>query len=221
MFDINILKPKPVSTLDDYYLKRIKESEYPCVHKNDWIPVSVINPDMVNGPWIAGGAALAWFKNEPVGSNKDIDVFCRDADQARKVIAHIKSIFVDGHYDASDIFVTDNATTVSARKDGDWKIQVITCNYFNSIEDVIASFDLTVCQVGTDGHNWILGKDTAKDIRQKNLRFNIITPQTIKRLVKYWTYGYIPVEGTIEKIQQSRTACLNDFSKDEEYSNVF
>lgn len=197
----------------------IKEHSYPVIHVDDWLPVTAIDPDMKDGPWIAGGAALAWFKKTSVGIHKDIDVFCRDEEQAKKTINRVMKVFnVSKH----NIFESDNATTIPVAKgELNWKIQVITCRYFKSIHDVISSFDISVCQVATTGYEWILGDNTAKDIRQNNLRFNTITSQSIKRLVKYWTYGYIPVEGTLEKIQQSDAACLNDFSSDQEYSNAF
>ena len=172
---------------------------YKTVHPTDREPVSIINPDIKKGPWIAGGAALRWYQGLPVGQS-DIDVFCRNAQQAYTVIEHIKS-FNRQH----TTYESANAITLTYYQDNgcenQWNIQVIKRRYFNSIEDVLNDFDLTVCMVGTGGYEWRLGPETARDIREKNLRFLLpLRANAPKRLTKYWTYGYRPVEGTIEQI---------------------
>jgi hypothetical protein len=192
---------------------------YPCVNKDDHEPVSVIEPDLDKGPWIAGGAALKWFRDQPVGES-DIDVFCRDAEQAQAVIDRVKSYnrFNVKHESA-------NAVTIDYHRRDDWDtkwtIQVITRRYFSDIHSVIDSFDLTVCQVATTGTEWILGDLTARDIREQNLRFRgDLQPDALKRLVKYWTYGYRPVAGTISSIQNNNESNWK-FSSDGDYENAF
>lgn len=49
-------------------------------HPHDAFAVSLIRPTMENGPWIAGGAPLAWYKGMPAGVG-DIDVFFKDQAQ--------------------------------------------------------------------------------------------------------------------------------------------
>jgi hypothetical protein len=66
-----------------------------------------------------------------------------------------------------------------------------------------------------------MGDFTARDIRERNLRFKLPLHQDApKRLTKYWTYGYRPVPGTLEEI------CRNpdtrwQFSQEEDYNNAF
>jgi hypothetical protein len=196
-------------------------SKYPTVHPNDQLPVNIINPDIDKGPWIAGGACLKWFQGMPVGKYSDIDVFCKNESQANRLIDFISNDLGlknhSGH--ALPLFKTDNATTFSIEANfNHWKLQIITCNYFNSIQEVIDRFDITVCQVATAGNEWILGEKTAKDINQRILRFNKITNASPKRLIKYWTYGYTPETETIEAIQ-NHADCSWDFINDEEYAN--
>jgi hypothetical protein len=195
---------------------------YPTVHKEDQLPVNIIMPDLKTGPWIAGGACLRWFQNNPVGQHSDIDVFCKNEKQATRLIEYIKNEIGLAHFNgySSTVFKSDNAHTFNIHGDGhDWKIQIITCRYFDNIQDVIDSFDLTVCQIATTGNEWILGDQTAKDINERNLRFKHITKQSPKRLIKYWTYGFNPVPGTIETIQQHET-CSWNFVGSEDYDNT-
>jgi hypothetical protein len=195
--------------------------KYKTVHPTDYLPINIINPDIDNGPWIAGGACLKWIQNQPVGKYSDIDVFCKNEQQAKKLIDFITNdLGLKNHSgDVRQLFKTDNATTfIIEANSNHWKLQIITCNYFNSIQEVIDCFDITVCQVATTGNEWVLGERTAKDINQRNLRFTKITNAAPKRLIKYWTYGYTPEPGTIEAIQ-NHPDCSWDFTNDEEYVN--
>lgn len=191
---------------------------YTTVHKDDLEPVSIIQPDAEKGPWIAGGAPLRWYQGISVGQS-DIDVFCRSPRQAELLIERIKSY---GRFMVK--FESDNAVTISySQKDytKEWTLQVIKRRFFNSLEDVINSFDITVSQIGTGGNEWVMGPFTARDIREKNLRFKLpLQPDAPKRLTKYWTYGYRPVEGTVEQICKNPETRWN-FTSDEEYSNAF
>jgi hypothetical protein len=190
----------------------------PTVHLNDVEPVAIVNPDFVKGPWIAGGAPLRWYQGVAVGSN-DIDVFCKNAVQAQHVIAEIKQY---GRYNVKH--ESENASTLEywdVDQHKYWTVQVITKRYFASMQEVLDGFDLSVCQIGTCGTEWLLGQSTAKDIREKNLRFvNLLQPQSPKRLIKYWAYGYRPVPGTLESLTSDPEISW-EFSNDEEYNNAF
>ena len=200
--------------------KDVDVVEFPTVHKKDSEPLTIIWPDINHGPWIAGGACLRWFQGQPVGES-DIDVFCANARQAADLIERIKSY---GRYSVK--FESENAVTIdywSKKNYSDrWTIQIITRRYFSSLDEVINNFDITVCEVGTAGNEWRLGPFTARDIRERNLRFKLpLQPDAMKRLVKYWTYGYRPVEGTIETIQNNPIAKWQFGAETEDYQNAF
>ncbi len=202
------------------YGKPVEIIEFPTVHKNDNEPVNLIWPDLQRGPWIAGGAALRWYQGQPVGEN-DIDVFCANAKQAADIIEKIKSY---GRFSVK--FESENAVTIDywskEAYDRRWTIQVITRRYFSSLEEVINNFDITVCEVGTSGNDWKLGPFTARDIRERNLRFKMpLQPDAMKRLVKYWTYGYRPVEGTIDVVQNNPVGKWQFGAETEDYQNAF
>jgi hypothetical protein len=201
--------------------KPVEVQTYPTVHHEDWEAVSLVDPQLETGPWIAGGAALRWYQDLSVGSN-DIDVFCKNAVQAQQTIERIKSY---GRYSVK--FQSDNAVTIEYwNKDtthgvDNKTIQVITRRYFGSLKEVIDSFDITVCEIGTCGNEWELGPFTARDIREKNLRFKLpVQSDAPKRLTKYWTYGYRPVPGTLEAIQENPTTRWA-YSSNEDYNNAF
>jgi hypothetical protein len=192
---------------------------FPCVHRDDSEPVTLIWPDAKHGPWIAGGAPLRWWQGQSVGEN-DIDVFCANAKQAEDVIERIKDY---GRWQRK--FDSDNATTLSYwAKDNvskTWTIQVIKRRYFGSLQEIIDNFDMTVCEIGTGGNEWLLNKHTARDIRERNLRMKLpLQPDALKRVVKYWTYGYRPVDGVLEAVQNNPIAKW-EFASDEDYNNAF
>ncbi len=199
--------------------KELEITEFATIHKADSEPATIIWPDDRNGPWIAGGACLRWYQGLPVGES-DIDVFCRDQAQAQQVIDDIKSY---GRFSVK--FESENAVTLEHHAKGDWTrswtIQIITRRYFKSLQEVIDNFDITVCQVGTGGNSWLLNAQTARDIRERNLRFRMpLQPDAPKRLTKYWVYGYRPVEGTLEAICNNPNTRWS-FREDEDYQNAF
>lgn len=199
--------------------RKVTVSIFPTVHRDDLEAVSVIEPNIKNGPWIAGGACLRWYQGQPVGES-DIDVFCRSKIQADQLIERIKSY---GTFSVK--YQSENAVTISHSNDEDytksWTIQIIVRRFFNSLEEVIQNFDITVCEIGTAGNEWVMGDQTAQDIREKNLRFKLpLQPDAPKRLTKYWVYGYRPIPGTVEKISDNPDSRWQ-FSQEEDYSNAF
>ncbi len=213
--EFGVIESNPISANSN---KPVDVVEFPCVHKDDSDPLTMIWPDLKQGPWIAGGAALRWYQGQAVGEN-DIDVFCSSAEQAQKIIDNIKSY---GRHTTK--WESENAVTLSYYSSlggKEWTIQIIKRRYFMSLKDVIDNFDITVCQVGTSGNDWLLGKNTSRDIREKNLRMTVpLQPDALKRLTKYWTYGYRPVEGLLELIQNNPLA-KKEFHGDNEYDTAF
>ncbi len=200
------------------YGKEVDIIQVPCCHYDDQEPVTIIWPDLQNGPWMAGGATLRWYQGLPVGEN-DIDVFCKSKEQMQAVVDAVKSY---GRY--STKHESDNAITLSYHNKAGtkyWTIQIIKRRYFDSLQEVVDNFDITVCQIGTGGQEWLMNKNTARDIRERNLRMNMpLHPDAAKRLAKYWTYGYRPVEGLLEAIQTNPIA-VKEFTVDGDYENAF
>lgn len=200
------------------YGKPVEIIQMPCCHIDDQEPMTIIWPDADRGPWIAGGACLRWYQGLSVGEN-DIDIFCSSAEQVQQVIDNIKSY---GRF--STKFESDNAITLSYHdKEGKkyWTLQIIKRRYFKNMQDVLDSFDISVCQIATGGQEWKMGKNTARDIREMNLRMRMpLQPDATKRLAKYWTYGYRPVPGLLEAVQTNPIG-KKEFTSDGDYENAF
>lgn len=185
---VNTPKPIPEKNFCDTRVLR-------TIHSDDASLVSLISPDMDRGPWIAGGAVLAWYQGLPVGPDQDIDVWCSSENQAKRLIKDLTP------YTCAKI-ETDNACTLRIN-DSTKTIQVITRIFPKSVEEVLNTFDISVCQIATDGRYYKLGPLTARDINNKHLR--IVTPNTnsLKRVLKYWIYGYNPLPETLELLTNS------------------
>jgi hypothetical protein len=191
VWDYAAISPNP----QELYIEK-----FPCVHKNDHEPVSLIQPDLRHGPWIAGGAARLWYQGQAVGPH-DIDVFCQSSEQAVELMGRIMS------YTSSNVVIlhkSDNAVTFKY-KDA-WTIQVITREWFTSPAEIINRFDITVCQFVTDGYRFVTGNDTIVDLKNNKLRMVTIKGDSIKRYFKYMAYGFAPVDGLYEKILNNPAA---------------
>lgn len=169
------------------------------VHPDDIEPVQLIQPDLARGPWIAGGAVLKWYQGKPVGES-DIDVFCQSPRQAELVLGRLAD-----SKNVTEVWRTKNAISFNVFSSEDltilWRVQIIVRNYYQNLEAVLNNFDISICQIGTAGYEWVFGPETAKDIRLKHLRFvGNLKPDCAKRLTKYITYGYRPSIETIESV---------------------
>ena len=68
---------------------------------------------------------------------------------------------------------------------------------------MIDDFDLTVCQIATDGKQLWTGEHFARDVADRRLRFHKLGPNSAKRLVKYWIYGYQPTDTEIARVNSA------------------
>ena len=177
------------------------------IHKADIeIVEKFINPNYENGPWIAGGAPLRWYRGEAIG-DADIDVYCQTQKQARQLLAKIQKESRALNWWSTIRYKTENAVSmkVGLVSDGGagWNIQIITRRVYDTLEDVLNDFDITVCQVGTDGNKWVATANAINDIETKTLRLNLpIRDGVVKRVQKYWTYGYVPSDEVMDSLDK-------------------
>lgn len=143
----------------------------------------------VTGPWIAGGAALKWYTDSPVNLS-DIDVFFRDSGQHQKLFDALTS-----NSSWTLKMRTRNASTWNNRNTNH-VIQLIEKEFFEDIQSLLDSFDITVCQIATDGERFYASDQTYEDIQNRSLRMHLpLQPNAIRRYFKYVAYGYRPVPG--------------------------
>jgi hypothetical protein len=195
------------------------DTVYPVVHTDDQLPVNLISPKE-NGPWIAGGSCLLWFQGRATRYH-DIDVFVKNQEQAVELFKRLDRCatqkFQSANAKTYEFYDTNTVRSTSKM----WNIQVIIRRHFDSLEHVLSSFDISVCQIGTDGNRWHLGTTTAQDIRTRTLRMRQpYQPDAVKRLTKYWTYGYRPTDDLIANLV-SDPETKWEFDNTGDYDNAF
>jgi len=80
------------------------------------------------------------------------------------------------------------------------KIQLIKSRYHDDYKELINTFDISVCQVATDGDSWWVGDYFIRDLRDRRLRMVHQNAHSLKRMIKYWAYGFTPDDETIQSV---------------------
>lgn len=174
---------------------------FPLVPKNetDLRILDVLEPEMSNGPWIAGGAALQWYQGH--ACQTDIDIWVNHSNkvtQLTKLFEKELAMYI--------VYETDNAITIRGNIiQGDITasrtVQIIKKMHPKNPKEIIKDFDFTICQLVTDGRNFIAGPNTFKDIKERKLNLINLHPGSIlARYAKYLSYGYTPESGVLSKL---------------------
>lgn len=143
-----------------------------------------------NSPtYLAGGLLRTLVSQESLDPEKtDIDLFFRDG----QTYLNVKSWF-----DSSPLFEKifqcpeDKLTTYKDVETG-WKYQCIAVDFYQTLYDVVSSFDFTTICFGTNGEHLVMHKSAIDDTLEKNLRWNKITypASSLRRLMKYARKGF-------------------------------
>lgn len=214
IFSNLIATPPKKSTLEDLELAISKP---PTVHNDDRVIFNFLTP-LKYRAIVAGGCALAWYQNQPVGV-KDIDLWFPN--EQKLVQMHERLL---GHSFCRKTFDTKDAETWEIRntpRGPNYRVQLIKNRYYTSPQDIIDAFDITVCQIATDGDTWWHSDQFAQDLKNRRLRLTKTHPGSVKRLIKYWTYGFQPDDAALEMIINNPETNWNfEHSTDEEYNNA-
>lgn len=171
--------------------------------------------DLDNGPWVAGGAARRAFMD--VALNKgDIDIFPASLAQWQQVDASVHAFAPSKHTSSTNragtktySYYADSLRSLLA-DDGaisadslPLSVQVVSTPFRATVEDLLASFDYTVSQFATDGHEVIFTEQAARDLDQRTLR--LAGPfrrknTCVARMMKYLRYGFTPVPGLTAEV---------------------
>lgn len=164
------------------------------VHPNDKELFGLLKLETFHGT-IAGGTALNWYQNYPVG-NHDVDIFFQSITQYRECFQYFieHDFFLDHSSNDADTF------SVTTKNKIEYKVQLIKTRFGDTPEKIINDFDISVAKIATDGHRWYMGKTFAQDLKNKVLRFDKIGPTSLKRYIKYQSYGYEPEAGLWDRI---------------------
>lgn len=142
--------------------------------------------------WFAGGAIRQWFQDGEAAS--DIDVFGKSQEALDGFIKEKLS-------SAKKLFEKDHLYSFSLNGQ---IIQVIKYNYYENINNLIDSFDFTICQFGWDGNTVWASESAIVSCLRGHLRVHKITPElaadSLRRAFKYQLKGYIPCLGTLKDL---------------------
>ncbi len=187
------------------------------VHAEDYKIYEFLNIEKYNAI-IAGGCALSWYQHQPVGL-KDIDLWFDTQDHLNEM-----SRFLSDYSFNRRAFQSANAETWECTADNNktYRIQLIKNYFYTDIHEVINNFDISVCQIATDGNTWYHSDQFCADLKEKRLRFVKNTPGSLKRLIKYWGYGFQPDDNTLHMIINN-SQIKWDFSEetDGDYADAF
>lgn len=190
---------------------------YPLVHPVDtkiFHLLTYIGADIV----VAGGCALSWYQQQPVGL-KDIDVWFK----SQRNFDRLSEFLNREESRCRKVYDTENAETwkITISTEMVYRVQLIKNKFYNRPEELIEDFDITVCQIATDGHTWWHSDRFCQDLKDRRLAMTKTHPGSVKRLIKYWTYGFQPDDAVIQQISVNPETKW-DFSNqtDEEYANA-
>lgn len=145
--------------------------------------------------WIAGGAIRQWFNDGELMT--DIDVFGKNQESLDNFIS-------EKLWAAKKISEQNHLSSFSLNGQ---LIQVIKYNYYDSIHNLLDSFDFTVCQFAWDGKTVYSTEAAIVSVLRKRLRVHQITKElaadSLRRAFKYQRKGYIPCLGTLKDIALS------------------
>lgn len=144
------------------------------------------------GPWLAGGAIRRLIATGD-HSGSDYDYFFSSDKQQKDFEGFMKD------HKAKIVRTTETNVTW---KLGEHTIQQIKVRNYKSLDDVLDSFDFTICQCGWNGKKFFVGPYTLWDLARKRLALHRLTygVSTLRRLMKYSAQGFTACGGVMADI---------------------
>jgi hypothetical protein len=174
----------------DFAFKYQLSTELFNIWNNLVIPARLLNATV----WIAGGAVRRTISKEKL--NSDIDLFFNSLESVNKFRESIKDLIVSSKENQHNIQIK----LLLDKKE--YLFQLITIRYYNGPEEVINSFDYTICQFVYDGEKIYCGDYALWDLGRKRLVVNQITYPiaSLRRLLKYAEQGFFACDGCLNEL---------------------
>jgi hypothetical protein len=180
-----------LTTFDDVF-NGYAERDYRTLVHSILSDFGLPSTDFADGPWLAGGT-LRRLREGQYFTGADFDIFFKSEDQ--------RDDFRDDLLLCSPeiVFESENAVTYKLPYGrGHVIIQLIHQRYYNMPSDVIANFDITACQLVTNGVGLVHSVMALENIDEKLLRINPIVlgresysaVHTFRRMIKMGKDGY-------------------------------
>ena len=162
------------------------------------------------GPWLAGGALRRTLMRQPLSS--DFDFFFASEGQFNRFCEQMKGrgAWIVRKNDHNTTFRLPSEAPKPTGEDEfepykpEIEIQAITTQWYDSLEQVLDSFDFTICQFGFDGVRLVCGDYSLWDLGRRRLAPHKITFGTasMRRLLKYTNQGFTICAGGLSNILQ-------------------
>lgn len=149
--------------------------------------------------WLAGGALRAALNSEHIS---DYDLFFANSYEAARVEVELEAL------KAEVVFKCPQGKLTTMKLDG-MKIQLITEFWYNDMDELIDSFDITACRFASDGKAMVTRYSSIRDAY--NLEINLhkidFPVATMKRIAKYVEKGYkLTTKAAIKFVETVRAA---------------
>ena len=150
----------------------------------------------VNGPWLAGGAIRRALMGKPPA---DFDFFFASQEQYDEVYAKLGEPRYTNKFNAT--FDVEGM-----------KVQIIMHKFFADVDELIDSFDYTICQFVWDGEGLHYPSVALIDAINERLVVHKITYgiSSMRRLIKYTSQGYHACKGCLAALARGSFASLQD-----------
>lgn len=158
------------------------------------------------GPWLAGGALRKTFQGIKLDS--DFDFFFKSKDQFEKFQDKLekKGAKLLSQNDKNQKWILPSEIPDGAEGENiylpEMEIQLINFQYYENAEQVIDSFDYTLCQFAYDGAYIYMSDFALWDVARKKLVPHKITfgAASIRRMMKYANQGFNVCGGCITEV---------------------
>lgn len=158
--------------------------------------------------WLAGGAIRRLICGHKLDS--DFDFFFKSKEKFEEFYNKIKE---NKDINVLKEFKNQHNITLSVSilfdsESNNWKtykLQLININYYNTLEDVLNSFDYTLCMFGLEGTNLVCGDSALWDLGRKKIVINKITypVASLRRLIKYTNQNFYACDGCLTGLLNS------------------
>ncbi len=167
--------------------------------------LGIPEPNVNKGIWIAGGAIRRTLLNEPISS--DIDYFFRDEKALQEFKAQIDILVAGGAFMIVKEIVNEYniCYKIKLANGRELDLQAIIIQFYSGPEEIIQSFDFTICQFVYDGDTLYVGDYSLMDLFSKRLAVHRITYATasLRRIIKYANQGYFLCQGAAKAFLQA------------------
>lgn len=167
-----------------------------------------------SGPWIAGGGVRRLIGRQ--AQDSDFDFFFADEAQFDAFCSAMKTkgakVVSEGDFNvtfrlpAAEPQPVDN--DVFEGGGPELKVQAIRISFHASLEDVLESFDFSICQFGFDGEDIVCGQWSLFDLANKRLVPGKIRygASSLRRIIKYTRQGFTICGGGLASILEQVVA---------------